>query len=335
MFPRTSSLLYRAHKDVRKLSHKIVGHSLDPRIDIVVVTGGCSGLGKEIVSQIVAGGTKVAVLDIRKPTNDEMIPSVIYYQCDVSKPEEIASKHERIVAELGKVTVLINNAGIANGKSILELEFADIETIIRVNLLLSFYTMKVFLPDMLHMGRGYIVTVGSVLGYMSPARLSAYGASKSGLIALHESVTYELGPPLINPHGVKTLLVCPGQMKTDLFHGVLTPSSLLAPELEPKYVAAKIVKALELGRRGEIRLPFYGNFLPVFRAAPWPLTELARYLSGMDNSVRTFRKSVSRMVSRDPSAVNSARLSPRKQLDLGCYSGQCEVSSSPMRNGIV
>lgn len=292
MMSITSDLFCRAHKHIQRLSHKVVGHSLDSKFDVAVVTGGSSGLGKEIVCLLAARGVRVAVLDINIPSQTQSPEGIIYYQCDVSEPNDVAITKEKINNDLGVVSVLINNAGIANGKSLLELDYADIKRTIDVNLLLSFYTTKVFLPDMMELERGYIVTVGSVLGYMSPARLSAYGASKAGLVALHESITYELGTPLINPHGIKTLLVCPGQMRTELFRGVQTPCSLLAPELDPKYVAAKLVNALEWGRRGEIKLPFYGKFLPVFRAFPWRVTEAARYLSGIDTACGASRSRV-------------------------------------------
>lgn len=301
---------YCAHKDIVKLAHKLVGHSLDSKIDVAVVTGGSSGLGKEIVSLLAICGVKVAVLDVSIPPQHEFVQGALYYHCDVSIPDDITVTKEKIKNELGIVSVLINNAGITNGKSLLELDYAEIHKTIQVNLLLSFYTTKVFLPDMMSQSRGYIVTIGSVLGNMSPARLSAYGASKAGLIALHESLTYELGPPLMNPHGIKTLLVCPGQMRTDLFCGVLTPCSFLAPELDPKYVAAIVVKALEQGRRGEIKLPFYGNFLPVLRAVPWPLTAAVRYLSGIDSSMLSFKESLSRIVIREVSENNSTTSIP-------------------------
>ena len=214
------------------------------------------------------------------------------------------------------MTILINNAGITTGKTLLDLSYDEIERTIQINLMSSFYTIKTFLPDMLLMQRGYIVTIASVLGYMSPARLSAYGASKSGLIALHESLTYELGPPSINPKGIKTLLICPGQLKTGMFDGVKTPSSILAPELDPKYVADNVISAIELGRRGEIKIPFYGNFLPIFRAVPWPIVEAARYYSGIDKSMQTFKNTVltiSRVASKANSikSKNSSGISPQ------------------------
>lgn len=113
----------------------------------------------------------------------------------------------------------------------------------------------------------------------------AYGAAKSGTIALHESLTYELSRTMGSSTGIKTLLVAPGQMRTTLFNGVNTPSSIFAPELEPSYVAQKIVRALKCGRRGELQLPLYGHFLPLFRATPWPITLFVRRISGMDEAM--------------------------------------------------
>jgi len=124
--------------------------------------------------------------------------------------------------------------------------------------------------------------------------LAAYGASKSALIALHESLTYELGPPMFSRTGIKTLLVCPGQLKTEMFKGVNTPSSILAPELDPQYVAEKIVKAVEYGRRGELKFPIYGHFLALFRSSPWPVTQFVRLISGMDESMKTYDEGMER-----------------------------------------
>lgn len=283
------SNFYFFRRQLKRASHLIVGHQLEPSQDIVVVTGGSSGLGREIASQFAEIGARVAVLDITIPLENQQLPAVLYFKCDVGNPDDVLKCYTQISSSLGSPTVLVNNAGIASNKTVIELSCEEIEQIIRVNLLLSFFTIKAFLPGMLQKKRGYIITVGSVLGYMSPARLSAYGASKSGLVALHELLTYELGSPLLCATGVKTLLVCPGQMKTSMFDGVITPWRWLAPELEPLYVGRFIIEAMEHGKRGEIKLPLYGNILPVFRAMPWPVTELARRLSGIDESMRTFK----------------------------------------------
>lgn len=299
-------LLYHANSQFLNVSRAVFGHSFEPDRDVVLVTGGVSGLGKEIVVKYASKGATVVVLDVYLPKEEERVASVHYYQCDVSDRKQVIACQQRIKKEVGIVSILINNAGITSGKTVLELSYEDIERTVQINLLASFYTIKIFLPDMLAQRRGYVVTIASVLGYMLPARLSAYGASKSGLIALHESLTYELGPPSISPQGVKTLLVCPGQLKTRLFGGVRTPWRLLAPELEPSYVAQKVLSATELGRRGEIKVPLYGHLLPVMRAVPWPVMETLRYYLGVDESMRTFKGAVEKAAAERASSIYEA-----------------------------
>lgn len=288
-----------------KVSSLVIGNYLEPETDIVLITGGTGGLGKEIATGFVNEHARVVVFDIIVPPIEDRVPTVTYYKCDVSKRDEVLECQKAVMRDIGRVTILINNAGITTGKPVLDLTYDEIEKTVQINLLSSFYTIKAFLPDMLQVKRGYIITIASVLGYMSPARLSAYGASKSGLIALHESLTYELGSPSLNSTGIKTLLVCPGQLKTGMFQGVKSPSSLFAPELDPKYVASSVVSAVTIGRRGEIKLPFYGKFLPVFRAFPWPIVELVRYVSGIDKSMKSFKGAVSKLASKATSKAAS------------------------------
>ncbi|EER31320.1 conserved hypothetical protein [Candida tropicalis MYA-3404] len=296
--------VYWLNQKFRYFSDLIIGTVFEPRCDIVLITGGASGLGKQLVLQLKYKKANVVVFDIKIPSEPEKVPGVAYYQCDVSDRQQILQTQKMVQREIGVVTVLINNAGIATGKTVLDLSYLEIEKTIQVNLLSSFYTIKAFLPDMILKNRGYIITIASVLGYMSPARLSAYGASKSGLIALHESLTYELGSPSLNPHGIKTLLVCPGQLKTGMFQGVKTPSTILAPELDPKFVASYVVNAIEQGRRGEIKLPLYGKVIPIFRAFPWPIVELTRKICGIDKSMVEFKAKLSKVASSVSSMTN-------------------------------
>ncbi|KAI5956054.1 hypothetical protein KGF57_003540 [Candida theae] len=333
-------LVYWLNFVFRKLSDLIFGTVLEPKFDIALVTGGCSGLGKEFVLQLVSRKVKVVVLDITSPKDEDRVQDVAYFICDVSKRENVLDVQKKVESLVGTVTILINNAAIATGKPLLDLSFHEIEKTIQTNLMSSFYTIKSYLPGMIQMGRGYIVTIASVLGYMSPARLSAYGASKSGLIALHESLTHELGSPVIGSNGIKTLLVCPGQLSTKMFKGVRTPTQIFAPELDPKFVASYVVSAIEQGRRGEIKLPFYGKFLPLFRAFPWPIVALARKFSGIDKSMDAFKAKVSRVassvsliiaMSRNGSTDNSPTLlrgsltvSPQASISLNVEEGKRE-----------
>lgn len=263
----------------QQLGAFILGHTFRPETDVVVITGGSGGLGRALVSYLKEVGARTAILDV--VDSDLTNEFVRFYHCDVSNISHLKSCQAKIEVDLGTPTVLINNAAIAGGKSILDMQFLEIERIIQVNLILNFFTTKIFLPGMMRVLRGYVVTISSVLAYMSPANFGAYGASKSGLLAFHESLTYELGPPLLRLHGIKTLLVCPGQMETKMFLSVKTPQKTFA-KLDAVQVALKIMNALEHGKRGEMRLPLYAKFIPVFRASPWPIVEAMRVLSGID-----------------------------------------------------
>ncbi|KAH3675875.1 hypothetical protein WICMUC_002445 [Wickerhamomyces mucosus] len=270
--------------------------ALDPNHDIILITGGCSGLGSELVKEFVKRKfLKIIVFDLNLPKHSQS-SAIHYYNCDVSNSKRIQELHKDIKRNLGIVTVVINNAGITIGKPLLEMSFEEVELVIKVNLLSNFYINKTFLPDMINLKRGYIVTIASVLGYMSPANLTAYGASKSGLIAFHESLTHELGSPLDmdknSNESIRTLLISPGQLRTSMFSEVRTPSTMLAPVLEPSWLAQKIIDAIEYGTRGELIFPMYGNFLPLFRSLPWPITHFVRLLSGMDQSMRRWNSRV-------------------------------------------
>lgn len=284
----TGLLVYRTSYMLRQALERLLGHCYDPIRDIAIVTGGCSGVGKQIVQQLRSMGGTVVVLDIERVTRPEQVEGAFYYQCDVSNVQQILECRKAIIRDVGVPTVLINNAAMAIGKEILDMSYAEIEKTISVNLSSSFYTTKLFLPDMIRMHRGYVITISLVMGYISPALFGVYGASKAGLVAFHESLTYELGLPLSGKSGIKTLLMCPGQIKTNMFNGVETPLDILAPKLEPEMVAETLIHALRLGRRGEIKLPFYSRIMPVFRAIPWPFSEGMRRWLGIDDSARMF-----------------------------------------------
>ena len=169
-----SFLLYQLNRRYRQVSDNIIGTVFDPYRDIVLITGGCSGLGKELVSVFRKKNAKIVVfdIDISNPSNKFNDDKVFYYKCDVSDRKQVLKNAAQVKKDVGDITSLINNAGITTGKSIIDLSYQEIEKTIQINLLSNFYTIKAFLPDMLKNKRGYIVTIASVLGYMSPARLS-------------------------------------------------------------------------------------------------------------------------------------------------------------------
>ncbi|KAI9827115.1 MAG: hypothetical protein M1819_007006 [Sarea resinae] len=255
---------------------------VDLEEEVIVITGGAGGLGLLIAQTYGMRGASVAVLDVKENTDTAEARGVKFYKCDVGDREQVEAAAKRIEKDLGAPTILINNAGIVNGLPLLKLSPEQIEKTFRTNLLSHFYTIQTFLPGMIRKQGGTIVTVSSVLGYLGCRNLSDYTSSKAALLALHASLTAELSPH--HPY-IKTLLVTPGQIATPLFAHVKTPSSFLAPVLEPVDVAARIIAAVDAGEGGHLALPFYARWIQLMGVLPVGVQRVVRWMSGVDGAV--------------------------------------------------
>jgi hypothetical protein len=90
---------------------------------------------------------------------------------------------------------------------------------------------------------------------------------------------------------IKTILVAPGQLGTPLFESVQTPSNFLAPIVEPVELAKEIVRMIEIGESGNIRMPFYSQWAPVLLALPVGVQAIVRRWSGLDQAmIRSMEK---------------------------------------------
>ncbi|GAB7337914.1 hypothetical protein MBLNU457_4302t1 [Dothideomycetes sp. NU457] len=272
---------------------------LDWENEVVVVTGGSSGLGRVIVDTYRMRGVRVAALDVNpfKAESDEGMESLKFYQCDVGDMDAVQRAMQMIERELGTPTILINNAGIVNGKPLLSLDPQAIKRNFNVNLISHFYTIQAFLPAMLQRpGGGTVVTISSVLGQLGASHLSDYTAAKAGLIAMHTSLKQEiaampdsLDAPL-GAQNIRTILVKPGQLSTPLFEGVETPSSFFGPVVPPVYLAKKIVEMIDSGKNGVIAEPLYARYIEWMGVLPCGLQRIARWASGVDKAMSGFGK---------------------------------------------
>lgn len=253
---------------------------------IALVTGGSNGFGLELVLKLANHDIKVIIADLTPPTiqfpsNDK----VSFYKCDITDYDQIKRLHRKIRAEHGIVTMLFNNAGITRIAPLEATSDTDIRKVIDVNYVGAYMMMQTFLPDMIECGKGYIVNITSILGVVTPARLTSYGASKGGLIALHESMRQnwrhkqELNKRNEN---IKMLLICPGKIKTSMFEDVKTPSKLIAPDIDPEKLASYIISAIEHSMTNTLRFPYYTNLVPLFKELSWPYLSVLKRLSGMD-----------------------------------------------------
>jgi len=159
----------------------------------------------------------------------------------------------------------------------------------RVNTLSHFITLRTFLPHMLRERRGTIVTISSVLGHLGAANLSAYTASKAALLALHHSVRAELAQ-IPEAQDIKTILVTPGQMSTQMFADVKAPSKFFAPIATPAELGKNIIKLIERGESGEIAIPLYSHYVGFFFILPVGIQKIIRRWSGLDTAVSVRKK---------------------------------------------
>ncbi|KAK1761468.1 epidermal retinol dehydrogenase 2 [Echria macrotheca] len=262
-----------------------IPREVDLSEEVIVITGGASGLGLLIAEVYGMRGATVAVLDIKEMENGEA-RGVTYYKCDVTDKAQVAKVAAEIERDLGTPTVLINNAAIVNGKRLLDMDIADIERSLSTNLLSHFYTLKTFLPAMARSEiGGTIVTISSVIGHVGAAQLTDYAAAKAGITALHKSLAAELAET--HPH-IRTVLVTAGQLSTPLFYGVQTPNAFLAPIVEPVDVAKEIITVLDNGRNAAIGMPMYARWIDCYNALPYGLQAVARKVAGLDTAMRTF-----------------------------------------------
>ncbi|KAK5126059.1 hypothetical protein LTR85_011414 [Meristemomyces frigidus] len=273
-----------------------VPRELDWDEEVVVVTGGASGLGKIMAEMYGMRGASVAVLDVHKPAKEsEGLAGVHFYQCDVGDAAAVEKAKTEIEKDLGPPTILLNNAGIVNGKPILSLRPSEIQRNFNVNLLSHFNTIRTFLPGMLASPiGGTIVTVASVLGKLGASHLSDYSAAKAGLIAMHTSLRAELSSSNTAPAGaenIRTILVTPGQLSTSLFAGLETPSSFLGPVVEPVELAREIVRMVDAGESGHISMPLYARCIDWLHILPVGLQRFVRACSGVDRAMEDLRAS--------------------------------------------
>lgn len=163
--------------------------------------------------------------------------------------------------------MIINNAGVARGKTLLDATPGDIRFTFDVNSLAHFWTTRAFLPHMISANHGMIVTVSSFASWLTIPNMIDYGASKAAALAFHEGLTAEL-TTRYNAPKVRTVVVHPGHTKTKLFKGYDQKTDFLMPQLEPESIADAVMKKVLTGTSGEVILPEAGTTLKALRFFP-------------------------------------------------------------------
>ncbi|MBU2514698.1 SDR family oxidoreductase [bacterium] len=222
---------------------------------IAVVTGAAMGMGRMLSSLLLEEGCRVALVDV----NEEMLQTTqkelsrkgdcMAYPCDISDSAAVYKLAKSIESEFGDATLLINNAGIVKAGRLLELEDKVIEKTISVNLTAQFWTVKAFLPKMIELNDGHIINFASAGGILSIPCLSAYCASKFGVIGFTDAIRQEMKKEKRN---IRFTVVCPNTVNTGMFKGakMVTGTRMLKPET----VCHQVLKGIK-GNKAVIAVP--------------------------------------------------------------------------------
>lgn len=168
---------------------------------------------------------------------------------------------------VGEPTVLINNAGVVQGRTILDASERDIRFTFDVNTFAHYWTTQEFLPHMVRANHGMVVTVASVAAWVTVPNMVDYAASKAAAHAFHEGLTAELKTRYNAPR-VRTVLVNQGYTTTPLFEGYHNDSPFLMPALQPATVAEAIVRQVLKGESNQLVLPGAANTMAVLAGMP-------------------------------------------------------------------
>lgn len=181
---------------------------------VVAITGACGGIGTAVAGRFAASGDRLLLLDRRSPPDDLVagLGGRVWHQVvDVSVTADVAAAITAGAAELGPVSVLINNAGIGDHRRFVDITETEWDDMMAVNLKSVFNTCRVVVPQMIEAGRGKIVNVASELGLVGAVSMTHYSASKGGVIAFSKALARELSPA-----GVHVNVVAPGPIETPL-----------------------------------------------------------------------------------------------------------------------
>ena len=222
--------------------------------NVVVVTGGATGLGRLVALRFAALGAVVVIWDLHAASGRHVVAEIEaaggaahFYDVDVTDRERVAVVGRQVLHELQAVDILVNNAGVVDGRPICATGDDAIARTMAVNALSHFWTIKAFLPLMLQRGRGHIVAVASAAGIFGSPGMVDYGASKFAAIGLMLSLRQEL--QAMGCSNVHTTIVCPGFISTGMFEGVTVP--WFTRWLTPEFVATELVDAV---RRNQWRV---------------------------------------------------------------------------------
>ena len=215
---------------------------------VVLVTGAGSGIGRAAALLFAGEGAAVAALDLRAESADETAAMItaaggraLALSANVAKAAEVQTAVDRAAAELGRLDVLYNNAGINSAGSVVDATEEDWDRCFDVNVKGTFLCSRAAVPHLERDGGGAIVNQGSVAGLVAIANFAAYCAAKGAVVSLTRSMAIDLAA-----RGIRVNAICPGTVFTPL----MEPMLIARGDGDLQAGLAKTVVKYPIGRLG-------------------------------------------------------------------------------------
>lgn len=186
---------------------------------VAFITGGTRGIGRQIAITLANSGYDIAVnyrtenedLAITKTEIEKCNVKCLPVQGDVSSLEDSENMTKQVIEQLGRIDVLVNNAGITKDTLLMRMKKEDFEDVLQVNLVGTFNVTKSVIPYMMKQKEGRIINLSSVVGISGNAGQANYAASKAGIIGFTKSLAKEMGS-----RNILVNAVAPGFIETQM-----------------------------------------------------------------------------------------------------------------------
>lgn len=228
-----------------------------------VVTGGATGIGLAVTRCLTGAGATVIVLSRKNPQEGldalaEFEGKALFYQYDITDTAHSQELADRIIAEHGPVSILVNNAGNHCKKPIEEMTVEEYKSVLDTHLVGAFSLTKAFVPHMKEQQKGNIIFLASMTSFIGQPFVTGYSTAKAGYLGMVHTLASELGAD-----GIRVNAIAPGWVETPMFHQATDND---APRLN------KIL--------GRIPMNKIGDPMDIGMAAVFLCSDAGRYISG-------------------------------------------------------
>ena len=229
---------------------------------VAIVTGGARGIGREIALAFAHAGADLALFDINADQLEHTVQELRAlgrraegFVVDVTDGKQVDDGVGKVLDKLGKVDILINNAGITKDGLLIRMDDAQWDRVLNINLKGTFLCTRAVAKHMLKQRQGRIVSIASIVGLIGNPGQANYAASKAGIIGFTKAVAKELAS-----RGVTCNAIAPGFIKTEMTDAL------------PEQAKVRLMEAIPMGMLGEPR--------DVAQAALFLVSDAARYITG-------------------------------------------------------